>query len=175
MNLLLLPGNSAQNEEWTIEVEQALSPIFSSTELQKYEHWDTGEKIIDIDKELERITSLVSEWKEYAVFAKSAGTLLATKGVLKKKIQPERCIFIGVPIHWARENNFDADTWFGNYSIPTLFIQKSHDPFFSFNELKEFLTEKRVTNHTLREVEGDSHHYEDINLLKTEIEKFVSK
>lgn len=173
MNLILLAGNSISNKEWIEEVEASLKPFFTKTEVHYYQHWSTGDELIDFEKELELLSEDAKDFGQYVIFAKSAGTLLTLKGVKEGKLQPVKCIFAGTAINWGREKNFSVDEWLENYSIPTLFIEKTNDPACSFEDLAKLLENKSVKNYSLKEITGSNHHYEDIELLKTETEKFI--
>lgn len=175
MELILLPGNSPINKEWTEDVEKKLNELFEfdSTFLLEYLHWESGEELISIDKELERLVEHTKSKENYAIFAKSAGTLLTLKGIYSQVLHPQFCIFVGTAVDWGRSNKFDIDTWIKNYKTPTLFIQKSQDPSFSYEKLKSLIEVAAVQNYKLVEIPGDTHHYEDLVLLKNETEAFI--
>src|SRR4030042_6785686 len=103
MNLILLPGNTPGNKNWIEEVEQSLKPNFSSTNIQFYRHWQTGDDLVDLDHELEELVDKTSKLSDYLIFAKSAGVVLSVKGICEGKIKPGWCVFVGTPILWAKE------------------------------------------------------------------------
>lgn len=173
MNLILLAGNSVSNKAWIESVDKVLAPLFDKTAILYYKHWEAGSETIDFTVELNELVKITNEIGRYVIFAKSAGALLAIKGMSEKKIKPEKCIFAGTAIGWSRINNFGADEWLEGYSVPTLFIQKTRDPAFSFRELGGLLEDKRVKNYSLKEVDGDDHSYSDMEMLKSEVRKFV--
>src|SRR3989338_3310952 len=166
MNLYLLPGNSAKNKKWIEDVSLSLRDVFVNSEILYYEHWKTGEEIIDIDVEIDRFYRMVDRKKDYAVFTKSIGVGVVLKAVSEGKIHPSKCIFVGTPVNWCRANNFKIEEWIEGYSIPSLFIQQTKDPVFSFKELKELLKNKNVKNYLLKEIEGDDHNYDNIDEMK---------
>lgn len=172
MNLGLLPGNS--HLEWMREVEDKIKPLFDETKLLEYKHFETGEELIDLEHESDKLEELIYDLGEYLIVAKSAGSILAVKNIFENKINPIGCVFMGVPILWAREKGFEVDKWIKNYSMPTLFIQQTNDPYMPAEKLREWLLENNVSNYTLVEVPGDNHHYEDLELLKSGIEKFIA-
>ncbi len=174
MNLILLGGNSLQNKTWIKEVEMVFKPDFDSTRIQYYDHWQTGEKVIGFDKELEKMVSSLAGQKDYVIFAKSIGTFLTLKAVHRKLINPKKCIFVGTPVLWSRAHNFGADEWLEGYSIPTLFVQKTLDPVMHFADLKTLLEQLAVKNYRLVEIPGESHDYESIDQLKGLTLKFLS-
>lgn len=173
MQLILLPGNSKSNKDWIKQVKDSLNDLFDSIKIHYYQHWKTGESIIDLDYELQVLAYKAKGLDNYIIFAKSAGALLALKGVYEKKLRPCKCIFVGTPILWAKHYNFDVDLWLENYSLPGLFIQKSNDPAMSFKDLKKYLAQRKVKNHEIIEIPGNTHNYEDLQKIKLLVEKFV--
>jgi len=173
MELLLLPGNSLRNREWIRTVERSLEDLFSSTHVLEYQHWGTGEKLIDFEVELKELEKLVEGIEDYAVFAKSAGVLLALNAVYEGKITPKKCIFVGSAIGMGKKMGIDFEKWFRNFSIPTLWIQKSEDPAMSFAGVREFVKGLGVRGGEFVEISGDDHVYLEIRELHGHIEKFV--
>lgn len=175
MKLVLLSGNSIQNKEWIEEIKDSLNPYFDEVYLQDYKHWQEGKALIDFNFELNTLIEKVGKWEEFVIFAKSVGTALATKSILEGKIKPQKCIFVGTPVFWTDEHNIALKDWLKNYSIPTLFIQKTSDPVFHFSDLKKLLEENEVKNYQLVELPGDTHHYEDIEKLKELTLDFINR
>jgi hypothetical protein len=174
MNLVLLPGNSKKNKEWIDSVELELKKPFKNTLVQYYDHWwsDDLEAVIDMDNELSRLEASLPSNERYALFAKSAGVLLALYGIYEGILEPEVCVFAGTAVNWGRRQGFDLDNWLVNYSIPTLFIQQSEDPAISAKDLDQLLVEKDVQNYSLIEIAGNDHHYADIPFIRGAFEDF---
>jgi hypothetical protein len=174
MNLILLPGNDKSNKEWIDSVDAELSPYFDRTAIHYYDHWwssDDGE--IDLEVELDKLAATVEQFDSYVIFAKSAGVLLALYGIYEGVLAPEVCIFVGSAIPWGYERGFDLNNWLINYSVPTLFIQKTLDPALSFVDLSTLIVDKNMSGYLLKEISGDDHVYEDIAQLKQLVEGFV--
>jgi len=174
MNLILLSGNSLRNREWIGRVEKTLEPLFEDTYVQQYEHWKTGDEIIDLDYELGGLEERARDFGEYMIFAKSVGIALTLRGVYEGKTYPVKCVFTGTPVEWSREHNFDIDKWMENYSVPSIFIQNENDPAYSFENLKKFLKEKNVQNYKLLKTDGNTHDYEDLEFLGKETAAFLA-
>lgn len=173
MHLFLLGGTAKSNEKWIKDVEKTLSDLFESTSIQNYKHWQEDTELIDLDFEVKTLAESTHKLTtDYAIFAKSAGTLVTVKAVTDGRIKPKFCIFTGVPISWAHANNFDIDAWITNYDIKTLIIQNSHDPAYSFVEIEKYIKEKGLTNIELFETPGDVHHYPNLEQLHELIAKF---
>lgn len=171
MKLLLLAGNSLHNKEWIEEVERTLAPHFNQTLVHYYRHWSTGDELIDLEYELERLTTSLGDLADWVVFAKSAGTILIIRGCYEKKIKPIKCVFAGTAIGWAEARGLSVHEWLRNYSIPTLFIQKTLDPAISYRDLEQLLS--GVANAVAKEIPGDNHSYEDLSVLENEITRFL--
>lgn len=174
MNLILLGGNHKSNKEWTKKVEKSLKHMFESTHVQAYEHWDEKAGTMDINQELEKLEKTAKDLDELVIFGKSAGAILALKGMYKRVISPVKCIFVGTAIYWGRACGFDVDIWLENYEVPTLFIQKKEDPAIFHKDLNELLLQKGVKNYKTIKIPGKEHFYEDVNLLRRSIREFIT-
>jgi predicted alpha/beta-hydrolase family hydrolase len=174
MNLILLPGNGKYNKEWIDEVRDNFENLFTSTHVLYYDHWFVDEeRDIDLEAETKKLAEIVKGLDDYVVFAKSMGSTLTIKAIHEGVIAPSKCIFTGHPVNWARERNYYVDEWIKGYATPTLFIQKTLDPVFGFEDLRNFLEEHKAENYELVEVEGDDHHYGDIEALKRMVTAFL--
>lgn len=175
MNLLLLPGNSPDHKDWIQELGRLFEPNFDVVEIIEYESWKAPHaRIVDLNVEIEKIKKITSGWSDYYIFAKSVGVALAVKAIREGVLKPSRCVFVGTPILWTRENNIDLDAWIVGFSIQTLFIQQRSDPCMPSSELKEFLKAKKVSNYTYAEVMGDDHKYSDLEQVTSLATKFFS-
>ena len=92
-----------------------------------------------------------------------------------KDIKPTACIFAGTAVGWAQATQENFDSWLQDYSVPTLFIQKTSDPAIAAEDLNELLTDSNAQNYKLLEIPGDNHDYEDINLLVNSSLEFMNK
>lgn len=173
MNLILLGGNGIGNKTWIELVEISLKPLFQSTTIINYDHWQTGEWMINLDKEKEKLSKLAKNEGDFVIFAKSAGSLVAIKAIYEKLISPKKCIFVGVPIKWARKNSFNIDSWYKNFSTPTTIIQHTSDPFAGADELKSFFSEVLFTPESFEELPGDTHDYNELDTIKKLVSDFV--
>ncbi len=171
MDLILLPGNSKNNEKWIEEIAQILSEYFDSCEILKYRHWKTGGELLNFETELDKLREFIKKSKNYALFAKSAGVILALKAI-KSGAKPKKCVFLGAPILWAKEAGIEVESLFSN-NISTLFIQQTGDPVISFLELKRFLECSSMKNYKIVEVRGDDHHYAEIRKIREIVLKFL--
>jgi predicted alpha/beta hydrolase family esterase len=169
--IILLPGNSKSNRDWILEVREKLKSFFDKSSIFEYAHWETGNEIIDMDYETERLSKYLGDKKDYVIFAKSAGVALALKCIAEKKISPLGCMFLGTPVNWCRKNDIQLEINLENFDVPTIFIQKRNDPAFSSEDLKSLLINKNVKNYKLLEIPGEDHHYENLD----QIEKLMSE
>lgn len=174
MNLILLPGNDKLNKSWIDSVDRQLSLMFKETAVHYYDHWwASDEQEIDLAVELDKLAATVEQYDSYVIFANSAGVLLALYGIYEGVLNPEVCVFVGSAFSWGYARGFDIDNWLINYSIPTLFIQKTDDPANSFADIQQIILDKNVTNFSLKEIPGNDHYYSDIDQLQELLEGFV--
>lgn len=172
MDLLLFSGNSLIHKEWIEDVEATLKPLFSRTYIQYYKHWDEQAEVIMLDHELQEVSKVINEYEDYVIFGKSAGTLLALKGIHQGVLAPEKCVFVGLPVQWGKAHGFKVDDWIYKLTVPTLFIQKSKDPVLSYDDLDAYLDEQEVDQCQSVELPGDDHYYDDLGSLRELVEEF---
>lgn len=173
MNLLLFGGNSLHNRDWLAEVAREVAPLFGSTHMHQYAHWEAGEGSIDLDSELRVASAQATQLDEYGVFAKSAGALLTLKGIAEGTLTPKWCVLVGLPLNFARQNDFAAATWLTATTVPVIVLQNTDDPTAGFAEVRDFLAAHAGTNVSVRELPGDSHEYRDFAAIKTAITSFL--
>jgi len=176
MDLIILGGNnrSPKNRAWVSDLANTLQPYFTSVYSHSYRHWQTKEKVINLDCELEALKNIIKEKQEYLILGKSAGVILTLKGINSGVFTPAKCIFIGTPVRWGKKHSFAVDAWFRNYSTPSLFIQESYDPAMLSKSLKKYLKEMGVANYQLSEIPGNDHDYENQLQLRDIIISFAT-
>lgn len=172
MNIILLAGNSLSNKKWILDVEKRVGHLFSQSVVQDYDHWKTGKEFIDLEKELQVLEKTVAGMNEYVVFAKSVGTLVTLKGIHEKRINPKRCIFLGLSLEFVKQTGDPLHIWIKNNSVPTIFVQKNADPIGRFADMKILVEQSGVSNYRLIEVKGDNHQYDDLDMLEGLVTEF---
>lgn len=167
MKLLLLPGNSQSNKPWIKDIESEFSTHFEETSAIEYENWSTNNftQVIDFPTELRKIQNAVSNWDNYCVFAKSVGTALCLKAVQDQIIRPKKCVFVGLPLTWLKENKIPIDDFAQSYTIPTLFIQQKDDPFGNSEIVGSFINKLTLPQSKYLVINGNDHKYSDIQLV----------
>jgi len=173
MELILLQGNSKGNQEWMKEVENELKDLFDSTYIQYYRHCDTGDRLIDLDYELDILSNYLKKRKNYIILGKSAGVVLALKSISEGKISPLKCMFLGTPVLWCNKENIPIEKWIKNYKIPTFFIQKTEDRVIFAKDLKKILYDSNVNNYKFIEIPGTDHHYGNFKEIKMLMKKLI--
>lgn len=175
MDLIILPGNSENNKSWAQKLRKNLHDSFSEIKILYYQHWKSEEKLINLDHELSELEKLTPKNTKYLIIAKSAGTFLTALGVYKEKINPEKCIFLGTPLAFAPNINFDVNKYFANFPIPTLFIQQYQDPVTPYSELESFLSAQNIPNYNLIKINGNDHAYADYSKIQGLVKQFINK
>ncbi|MEX1063739.1 MAG: hypothetical protein WD898_02115 [Candidatus Paceibacterota bacterium] len=174
MNLALIGGNSLKNKPWLEEVKKAMSEYYDNIVVHIYSHWERGETLLDIEKESDLFAKELENMSDYTLFAKSAGIMVALRCINEKKISPSKCIFVGTPIYWAKDQKVNFDEWFKNLNIPTLFIQHDQDPTISSVDLKKLIQEWGINNHEFIGLPGDTHDYPEVEELAKLTNQFSS-
>jgi alpha-beta hydrolase superfamily lysophospholipase len=174
MHIIYLAGNSLNNKNWIEKIKSQLNP-FSTGDILYYDHWQTGEKWIDLEKESEKLTKLVKDKKDYFVFAKSIGSVLALKNIFDKTLNPKRLIICGHPYRGAKKVNLPIDEYLKSLAVPTIFVQNEFDPTYSFKELENTLKENSpIDYHLIRNSDINTHDYEDFEKLSKIVGKFFA-
>jgi len=168
MDILMLSGNSLNNKGWIEQVAEYLKPYCGEIRIQNYKHWETGEKMINIDYEFGELSKTVQGMDEYVIFAKSAGTILAAKGIAAGILKPTKNVFCGFPLGMARSSNLSIEKWLEKISVPTIFIHNSHDVVLSYHDLELFLEPLKFSYKTI-ETPGETHDYMDFELIKEQL------
>ena len=175
MNIFLLPGKSSKNKDWAEKVASIFEARNHTTSILHYSHWEPESAEFNFDSELRKLNTLVGKRNKIIIFAKSIGTILTLQAIHQKDIKPSACIFVGTAIEWAKESEKDIGLWLKEYSVPTLFIQKSEDPAISFDNLKRLLVASGTKKYELLNLPGNNHEYEDAELLVNSSLEFVNK
>jgi hypothetical protein len=172
IKLFILPGNSPQNKEWAEKLKESFTEKVNEIYVQYYDHWQIGEEIINLERELEKLLKEIN-LQEYLLLGKSAGVLVILKGIFENKLKPKACIFFGTPIFWARALNFSIDEYLKNFQTHALFIQQSEDPAISANDFQDLLVNLKVRNYKFITIPGNDHSYDDFSLISRHIFQFL--
>ncbi len=176
MKLILMSGNSLKNREWIYLVENALKPLFSQTYVMVYEHWAQAQPMADIDLEAAKLATLAQSFNEdYAIFAKSIGSVITLKDIVAGKIAPQQLVITGLPLNLINELGLDIADWLKSLTMPTLIIQNSDDPVGSFANLANISAEAvQQAKLKLIKIPGNNtHDYDDLKYLKSLIQDFM--
>lgn len=172
MNILLLGGSSLRNKEWIYKVRDALRDNFDILKVHEYSHWATDEEFTNLNKELKALTSETNTFGEYAIFAKSIGTIIALQGMDMNILHPTLCIFTGLPIKLIEREGLNVKDWLEASKMPILIIQNENDPQGSFDEVSKLLQDTHTANCKAVSLPGDTHGYDDLKKLKETIISF---
>ena len=172
MHIIYLAGNSLNNKTW-IEKIKTKFDSFSDGEILYYDHWQSGEKWINLQKESDKLADLVKDKKDYFVFAKSIGSILALKNIFEGKLNPKKMIICGLPYRAGKEEFKEIDDCLKTLKVPTTFIQNEFDPVYSYAELKNVLDNNSPADFQLiNNSSKDTHDYLDYENLSIIIEEF---
>ncbi len=165
MYIIYLAGNSLNNKTWIEEVKSKFDS-FSDGEILYYDHWKTGEKWINLQRESEKLAELVKDKKDYFIFAKSIGSVLAMKNIFEGKLNPKKMVICGLPYRAGKEEFEEIDECLKTLKVPTTFIQNESDPVYSFDELTEILSQNPPSDyHIVKNASNNTHDYENFENL----------
>lgn len=165
MYIIYLVGNSLNNKTWIEEIKSNFDS-FSTGNILYYDHWQSGEKWINLQKESEKLAELVKDKKDYFVFAKSIGSVLALKNVFEGTLNPKKMVVCGLPYRAGKDEFKEIDECLKTLKVPTMFIQNEFDPVCSFDELAETLANNSPDDyHLIKNAGNSTHDYEDYESL----------
>lgn len=170
MKVFLLAGNSPSNKEWIESVKSEFEKNFDC-EILYYKHWQNNEGMINLIDEESRLKELTENCDEYAIFSKSAGTVLTLQAISKGIVNPKFLMLVGIPLRFTD----DVEVLIEQNEIKTLIIQKTNDNVATFNEVKSVVEKSGNTNYELHEVEGNDHYYSNLQELREMFVDFASR
>ena len=164
--LVLLWGNSIHNKSWIQEVNKELLPFYDTTHIQYYRHWDQESWNMDIDYECEQLASYLKTLSgDIILFCKSLWCILGIKTITEKNIYIKQCIFVWFPLGWTQYHTFSIEKYLEKIICPVLWIQHTNDPAWWYKTIMEKLWTLSPI-FTGKEIPGDDHNYQEINILK---------
>ena len=169
MDLLILGGNSQRNKEWVYKVNSFVGDLFEDTLVHEYRHWQNGEEMIDFDAELKITADEAQALSDYGVFAKSVGSLLTITLIDSNELKPVFCVFAGVALKLAKESDIDIEHLVKSLKCPVVIIQNDKDPVGTFAEVSAIAS--GLDNVQVVETVGDDHSYDDLELIRSELER----
>lgn len=168
--MLLLPGQSVANRVWMSEFKEALEAGLSR-EVQTFEYpwWDNSALVPNLDQ----VASSLAELQPKILIAKSIGTLISTKAILQRSIQPNLIVFIGIPLNaMPKDDALLIQHFIQDCNAPTLIIQQAGDKLGSYSEVQNFFQGRSVE---YRKVDGGDHLYSDYPKMAVMISDFISQ
>lgn len=175
MRLLLLGGKSLDQQQWIREVERELAPHFAATHVLDYNHWREGTSVEDIPHEVESLLSLAdSISREYVLFGKSMGTLVAAEAIRQGRVNPRYCIFAGVPFRPepSHPDNQARFSYFAGYETPTLVLQNPDERFMRPEQLRRAFDKLGIKDCEIVPGTGGIHSYDAASLPQL-VENYV--
>ena len=150
---------------------------FDEVVMQEYDHWESGEQVINVPAELDKIAHTISHSPEdeWFVCSKSIGTLLTLIAKQEGIISPKKSLLFGMPLDLAEEDLFKGD-WsaLSGYGVPSMAFHNEDDPVancqFSEDKIKEQAPEIEFVK-----TPGDTHEYLDFARYGQIIKNFLLK
>lgn len=171
MQLLMFSGNSLRNLDWIYEAREQLRGDFDSAYVQGYAHWTNGDEWIDLPHELSVLEAVSKDFEtDYGVFAKSIGTVLATQALERALIKPKFLLLCGLPLGYIDDSYPRMASVLAASQLPITAIHNRHDTVGTAEAAKSYLS-SLAERDTFRFIEtpGDTHDYEDYDLLREQL------
>ena len=176
--LIVLPGNSVSNQAWGEAAAEYFGDWFREVYLQYYDHWESGEANINLESELVKLKEVVIKddvETEYVIVAKSIGSILALLAIHLEIINPEKCVFFGMPLDLAAADIF-KDNWsaLSDLKVPTLSFHNEADPTANFHFTKNILTAHAPAIKLVAR-SGNNHNYDEFAEFEPAIKEFLNQ
>lgn len=170
MQVLMFSGNSLRNKAWIYEAKAKFADLFDELYVQDYRHWETGEQWIDLGHELEVLRARHFDG-DYGVFAKSIGTVLAVQAAKQGIIKPKFLFLCGIPLDFIEKDYPQFAKDLASLDVPTTVVHNEHDKVGSAAAARAYLEPAFTEPHdfTFIQTPGDTHDYEDYELLRNEL------
>lgn len=176
MQLVMLGGNSLHNRDWLYRVRQHVETLFDGTYVQEYEHWRSGGVWVDIQHELSVVRAGRTGYgAEYGVFAKSIGCVIAAQAIEQGMLRPQFLLLCGLPFGYIKQDYQGFANSIAAARVPVTVIQNEHDPAGGAAEVDDYLKQSfagRSDCHFMT-TPGESHDYEDLDLLREQLRIFI--
>jgi hypothetical protein len=181
--LYLLPGNDPKNFEWITQISEKIGDGFDKISIQEYDHWKTGEPVINWETEYKKLEGNFSgnvDSDNLTLFGKSAGTLLTLLGVYRKLFVPKYIVMCGVPITWGYKQGLPMDEMFKTLlSLETrvFIIQQENDRVGTAQFTKDTLLAKGFKvgeSFEFLSIPGSDHAYSEFGDYITSVLNFLN-
>jgi hypothetical protein len=170
MDIIILAGNSLHNKEWAEELAKNLKSL-GNCYVQNYRHWETGEKSIDFEYEIKKLSEYVKGKEDYVLVGKSAGAIAILEALSRKVVSPKKCVLMGLPIKTAKGNGEELKNAIQSSNIRKEFIQNDNDPYGAAKSVKDMLISLKIKDYSFTETKGDTHDYTNYRAIIEAIKK----
>lgn len=170
--LIFLAGNHAHNKSRIHSLADKFKKDFKKIYVQDYQHRWSEYPNMDLEEELEILINETQSDKEPIIIAKSMWAILALMLMVEKNITPQKCVFMGFPMWFVDRSEFPFEEYLSQVETPILFIQKTEDPTWSFQTIKESLI-WFSDKFSFKEIPWSNHEYDDLTELKKIILEYL--
>jgi len=166
MKLLILPGFSPSNKDWTSYLKTKLKSSYDVFAID-WIHWNLGGGL-KLKEEMKKIRKIVVE-DNFNMIAKSVGTMVAMKVLSEYKDKVNKIILCGIPTINYKRMNLMRDSLKGFDPKKIICFQNSKDPFVAYNDLTK---EMRKMDKKIKVIEKEARNHDYFYL--EDFNKFLS-
>jgi len=91
--------------------------------------------------------------------------VLTAQGIHEGVLAPSACLLTGLPLGIIKPDGLQTGAWLTASTMPILIVQNTNDPVGSFADVQAHLG-ALPPSHSLVELPGDTHDYNDLDKLK---------
>jgi hypothetical protein len=109
------------------------------------------------------------------VFAKSAGTIVTGKAASTGVLQPQACLFVGLPLAMIQSHELPAGEWLREANFPITILQHTADPLGSYRDVKQYIEPIGNTGIAVHELPGDTHNYPEFEIIREFTQELLAR
>lgn len=165
MKVLILGGNSKRHHKWIRQLGAYAVSVGHEVILHDYRHWTTGDELADVEYELAQLGVLMEGEEDYAIIAKSIGTVITVLGTARGILAPAKCALLGVPYGGAAGATDGFDDCLRLLPSTTI-VQNEHDPYGGADVVAGHIEAVQNPSISLIITPGDTHDYQDFSFIE---------
>jgi len=81
-------------------------------------------------------------------------------------LKPTSCLFLGLPLKLIQEEQIPLDELLRKLTVPITILQNDKDPVGTYDEVRQFINDLKITNVIILKAKNNTHDYTDFDKIK---------
>jgi len=81
-------------------------------------------------------------------------------------LKPTSCLFLGLPLKLIQEEQIPLDELLRKLTVPITILQNDKDPVGTYDEVRQFINNLKITNVIILKAKNNTHDYTDFDKIK---------